>query len=145
MPVLILVLLISTVIYEQAAVALSEQKHSAAQRHAQSLGSSMLVIRNALAIYVQANPGASGPVELTSLGLPAWFTYPAGVHALIDGSRGYVYHNPASPRPDLIQTLGQMPSGLIGVARHGVLVSGTQTTTIALPANVPEDSIVLIL
>lgn len=145
MPVLIIALLISAVLYEQAQDGLGQKEQTALQSHAQNLGTSLLVVRNALSAYMQANPAAAGPVDLAALGLPAWFVAPAGVHALIQSPHAYVYHLPTAPRPDLTQILGTFPSGMVGVARNGVLVSSAQSIHIALPAGIPNESIVLML
>lgn len=145
MPVLILVLALSMVLFDtvhETQASLREQHHA---REARTLGADMLVIRNALAAYADIHPGVHGEVQLASLGLPAWFHPQPGIRAHVEGDQLFVYYTPTagSPKPDVSSALNAAPTQLTGVAAGLRLVSPRAVSNLTLPPAIPEDSIVL--
>ena len=108
-----------------------------------AIGGSMMVYRNAVSQYARANPGITGAVADTSLALPAWYTKISGVSNYVTGGKGYVYYS--SQRPELAYQLLKDTgnSVMCGIVRSGFLYNPIGgTSTIAIPAAIPDESVV---
>lgn len=145
MPVLVLALLIAMTLQETVSEVGRTTYADSKTTKAHTLGTDLLVLRNALNVYWRANPGVDGLIPLAALGLPDWFKPTDQLYALIDGSNGYVYYTPQDFKPDLTALLGANVSAYAGVARNGQLQSPYFLPTIPLPEVIPDQSIVLIL
>lgn len=145
MPVFFLVLLIVMTIQDKVYEVGRSTQTLNKETRARTLGSDLLVVRNALAAYRRDNPSESGAVSLADLGLPNWFTPSAQLHALIDSTHAYVYYTPHDDKPDLMAILGTAVPASTGVARNGQLQSPHSHSSIPLPAAIPNGSIVLML
>lgn len=146
MPLLFVVLAIASVLFIEPAensrrLAVAEAQAS----DSSALGSTLLVVRNALAAYMHSHPTASGSVPLSALGLPGWVRPDARIHALISGGRGFVYYTPQEPLGNLAALFGSTPSALVGLARDSRLESSVTEITTHLPASIPDRSVVLII
>lgn len=109
-----------------------------------TLSRSLLVYRAAAAEYAHSNPGFSGaPVEV-ALNLPAWYVKQNGVTSYITGGVSYTYV--AAPPAGLPAVLAkQTESATVGINRQGVLYSPTTGyTSIAVPATIPDGSVVAV-
>ncbi len=110
---------------------------------ASAISGNMMVYRNAVSTYAQANPGATGTVSDASLPLPSWYTKISGVSNYVTGGKGYVYYS--NQRPELAYQLLKDTNNtmLSGIKRSGVLynpISGT--SSISIPAAIPDESVV---
>lgn len=110
---------------------------------ASAISGSMMVYRNAVSTYAKANPGVTGSVADASLALPTWYTKMSGVSNYVTGGKGYVYYS--NSRPELAYRLLKDTNNTVlsGIKRSGMLynpISGT--STIAIPATIPDESVV---
>lgn len=145
MPLMLLVLALS-VLFVEPSFDTSRQIHrDITVSSARAVGSDMLVVRNALAGYMKATPGASGQVSMESLGLPTWLKPDRRIHALAQSGRGYVYLVPDRPLADLATMFGASVPALSGIARNGLLVAPGSSSPIALPTSIQDRAIVLIV
>ncbi len=145
MPVLFLALLITLTVQEIVFEVGRTTQVARNETEGRSIGSDLLIARNALSAYRSANPAAQGAVDLSALGLPGWFTPSTQIHVLIEGASGFVYYTPLDNKPDLMTMLGVNAPAHAGVARNGQLQSPRISSTILLPAAIPDGSIVLML
>lgn len=145
MPVFFLALIISVTILDRVIDVERSRRSADTTTQTQVLGKNMLVVRNALMVYAQANPAHIGPVELNQLGLPQWFSLPVGIQAYADSGRTFVYYTPHQALPDLATLVGEQASAQMGIARNGQLHSTHGLTQTPLPAIVPDGSIILML
>ncbi|TFL14085.1 hypothetical protein CSC67_07925 [Pusillimonas caeni] len=145
MPLMLLVLTFSVLLVEPAFDTSRQIRHDITVSSARAMGSDMLAVRNALAAYLKATPGASGQIALASLGLPSWLKPDRRIRALAQSGRGYVYFVPDQPLADLSTLLGRGVPALAGIARNGRLVSPGSTSTMTLPASIPDQAVVLIV
>src|SRR5690606_436403 len=145
MPLMLLVLALSVLFIEPSLDTSRQIQRDITVSSARAVGSDMLVVRNALAAYLRATPGASGQVSLTSLGLPTWLKPDRRIRALAQSGRGYVYLVPDQPLTDLATLLGPGVPALAGIARNGRLVAPGSASTMALPTSIPDRAIVLIV
>ena len=148
MPILILVIFLGSLTADLTADTSLQLTQERVQANARSLGLSMLAVRNALEAYMTAHPSASGSVALSALGLPSWMLLDTRIQVQIYSGRGFVYVDPVdfplSGRPGLTPLFSNDgAAGLAGIAHHQMLVTGAMGSTLALPASIPENSIVL--
>ncbi|WP_454688229.1 type IV pilus biogenesis protein PilM [Achromobacter aloeverae] len=138
-------LLVAMLLLGMGAEKLQADRRDETIAYAQALGNNLAIYRAAVARYAQANPAYQGTVTDAALGLPTWFKKFSNANNVISGGKVYVFYLPPGDRPSLDEMTPE-PSGLTGVARSGRLVSpATQTVSIALPAVIPEGSIVYCL
>lgn len=112
-----------------------------------NVGTSLRIYRRAVGNYADSNPGFDGAVGDAALGLPAWYRKPRGMGNVIAGGRVYVYFDGGAnpePLPALREMMG-VPSALAGIKRGGRLASPAVVKAFALPAVIPEGSIVFVL
>jgi len=145
MPVLFLVLILSFVAIDAGYDVSRDQQAASRVSQRYALRTNLLIVRNALQRYMQANPGLDGPVSMSALGLDVSFNPDRSIHALIDAGHGYVYMPMTWIRDDLETLLGEQPSALMGIAQGNQLVSPVTNHSISLPAVIPDQSIVLML
>lgn len=119
------------------------QAESAAEHSTiDTLAQSLLLYRSAAAEFAKANPAFTGTPADVALSLPTWFKKPAGISAYIAGGQSYTFY-PSGPAGLPAALADTTESELVGVKRSGVLVSPRSTSTaIALPASIPEGSVV---
>lgn len=103
----------------------------------------MLIYRNAVATYVDANPTYTGTVPDNSLALPSWFRKMHGVENYVSGGTGYIFSN---DRPELAFLIAKKTESItVGIKKNGVLVHPSEGSTgIALPSSIPNDSVVIL-
>lgn len=103
----------------------------------------MLVYRNAIATYVDANPTYTGTVADASLPLPSWFRKMHGIENYVSGGIGYIY---SVDRPELAYLIAKKTESVtVGIKKNGVLVHPSEGSTgIALPSSIPNDSVVIL-
>jgi len=145
MPLMLWILALTVVFVEPSFDTTRQIRIDNTVSSAKAVGSDMLAVRNALATYLQATPGASGQVSLTSLGLPTWLKPDQRIRVLAQSGQGYVYFVPDQPLADLATMLGPGVSAMAGIARAGKLVSSGSTSTVTLPTSIPDQAIVLIV
>lgn len=138
---LLIILTVQETVFEVHRTRVSDQQ----QTQQRSLGTELLIVRNAVDAYRRANPTAQGPIAVSSLGLPAWFSSGASVNVLIEANQAYVYYTPTHLASDIATTLGEDAPALTGIAREGRLHSPHLLTLLPLPALIPDGSIVLML
>ncbi|MCA7889025.1 type IV pilus biogenesis protein PilM [Burkholderia contaminans] len=113
--------------------------------YTQVVAESMAMYRNYVVAYARANPGVTGTVPDTSLGLPAGFNKINIISNYAAGGLGYAYVTQAQTPAGLASTLQSNQSGdlFIGFKKNGVLVTPSGgTSPIALPAAIPDGSLV---
>lgn len=111
---------------------------------ASTIATNMMVYKSAATAYATANPTYTGSIADSSLSLPTWFTKVQGVSHYITGGAAYVYYTAATP--GLADQLLRMTNNSIttGFAHGGQLVNPfVYTTSISLPATIPEGAVVL--
>ncbi len=114
------------------------------QAEVDAVAGGMMVYRNAVAAYAEANPAFVGVVADAALGLPSWYVKsPYLGHYLIAG-RSYVYFS--DRLPGLAGALAhRTESTNVGTNYGGVFTSPTAGNTgITLPAQVPPSAVVII-
>ena len=131
-----------------SAFLVSQNKESADSSYSASqldvIASNMLIYSSALSTYAKANPGLSTAVSDLSLTLPAWFVRIVGVGNYISAGKAYVYY---SGKPELLTILADKTESVtVGKNQSGVLVSPRWgTTSIAIPAAIPNGAVVYVL
>lgn len=109
------------------------------------MSENMAMYRNYVVAYAQANPGASGTIQDTALGLPAGFNRFKGITNYVSGGIGYAYITQAQAPAGLASQMQANQSGdlFIGFKKNGVLVTPSGgISPIALPAAIPDGSVV---
>lgn len=111
--------------------------------YSHSVVGNMMVYRNAVTTYAQANPAVEGLVPDTSLALPAWFTRISTVKNYVNGGLGYVYYKVENDG-QAYKMLKESDNDInVGISRGGFLYNPIAGTTLtALPAGVPEGAVV---
>jgi len=110
---------------------------------AAAVSGNMMVYRTAVTQYASANPAVTGSVADSSLTLPTWYVHISGVSNYVNAGKGYVYYS--NQRPALAYKLVKDTNNslLAGIKRSGYLFNPINgTTTIALPAAIPDESVV---
>ncbi|NWB94866.1 type IV pilus biogenesis protein PilM [Pseudomonas gingeri] len=108
-----------------------------------AIAHNLLVYRNALAKYAQANTGITGPVADASLSLPAWFMHLPGVDGYIVAGNSYAFY--ASPPAGLVAQLAVLTdaSTSVGYVSAGRLISpAAGATAIVIPPTIPDGAAV---
>ncbi|KAG0166437.1 hypothetical protein DFQ30_007202 [Apophysomyces sp. BC1015] len=120
-----------------------KQESNAAIGEATAIGGNMGVYRNAVVNYARANTGVTSSVADTALGLPTWFNHMPTIGNYVTGGKGYVYFSTATPELAYLILKQSNNSVLTGIKRSGVLYNPLSgTTSIALPAAIPDGSVV---
>lgn len=110
---------------------------------ASAVSGNLAVYRNSVVNYARSNPGVTGAVADTALGLPTWFVRINGVNNYVAGGKGYVYYSTSRPEAAYMIVKSSNNSIHAGINHGGYLynpISGT--TTITLPAAIPDGSVV---
>lgn len=110
---------------------------------ASAIAHNLLVYRNALAKYAQANTGITGTVADASLSLPPWFMHLPGVGGYIVAGNSYAFY--ASPPAGLVAELAMLTdaSTSVGYVSAGRLISpATGATAIVIPPTIPDGAAV---
>ncbi|WP_248767858.1 type IV pilus biogenesis protein PilM [Pseudomonas sp. MWU12-2345] len=108
-----------------------------------AIAHNLLVYRNALAKYAQANTGITGSVADASLSLPAWFMHLPGVDGYIVSGNSYAFY--ASPPAGLVAELAVLTdaSTSVGYVSSGRLISPSSgATAIVIPPTIPDGAAV---
>jgi hypothetical protein len=102
----------------------------------------MLIYRNAVIAYAEANPSYAGVAADSALALPSWYRKMHGVNNYVVSGKGYVF---AQGRAELSNQLYQKTKTInVGINKNGVLMSPVAGNTgIALPSAIPLDAVVL--
>lgn len=117
---------------------------SAWQGDVSAISHNLLVYRQAMAAYAQANPAVNGNVADSALTLPTWFVHLPGVEGYVVAGSSYTFY--PQPPAGLARKLVDQTQGSVsvGLNTQGRLVSpGADVTLIVLPAAVPEGAAVL--
>jgi hypothetical protein len=152
MPILLGMASIATMLAIIVATNFSAQKTEIREQQAISQGESVLIYRNLVHNYAQANPAFTGVVTDSMLTMPSWYTRFPDFQAYAQNGRAYVYftgeQGHSMGRPALESMVGNKTNMtlLIGIARGGFLQSPHGgDTQVALPAAIPEGATVLVL
>ncbi|MFD2274682.1 type IV pilus biogenesis protein PilM [Undibacterium arcticum] len=119
-----------------------------ARTEATAIAGNMMLYRNYVVSYSRANQGISGTVADASLNLPTWFNRNSRLMNYMNAGKGYVYYTPT--RSDLAYQVAKGLGASInaGIKTNGNLISPFSTTNtstpIAVPAAIPDGSIVII-
>lgn len=114
-----------------------------AQGEVAAISGNMIVYRSYVVSYAVANPAVTGAVADGSLGLPAWYNKNTALSNYVTGGKGYVYY--AVPPGQLAYQLLKDTNNSIyaGVKQSGFVVNPLGgTSTIAVPAAIPDGSVV---
>lgn len=119
----------------------NSEKDSIASEN-QAISGNMQVYKNAVVRFVELTPAASGAIPDSKLTLPGWYSRIQGVSNYVVGGKVYVYY---SGRAELASVIANRTESLtVGVNRGGVLMHPQAGNTgIALPAVIPESSVVI--
>lgn len=118
-------------------------EESSLRGDASTIAHNLLIYRNALAVYAQANTGTSGPVADASLSLPPWFVHLPGIEGYVVAGNSYAFY--ASPPAGLVAELAALTdsSMSVGFVSLGHLISPTAgTTAILIPPSIPNGAAV---
>lgn len=109
-----------------------------------AMSGSMLVYRNSISAFTEANPAFVGSVADAALGLPTWYIKPPGLSNYVGAGTSYVYLTTALP--GLAGALAsKTESTNIGTNLGGILSSpNTGNTGIPLPGQIPLSAVVII-
>lgn len=139
------VLVIATLLGTIAATRSDDLKEQQQQGQSEAVVGSMMVYRNKVTAYAQANPTFTGEVENSALALPSWFTPIAGVRNFVAGGQGFVYF--AGTGAESGQAYLMLKSAdndiNVGIKRGSTLYNPIAgTTLVAMPAAIPDDAVV---
>lgn len=110
---------------------------------ATAVSGNLEVYRNLVVSYARSNPGVTGAVSDASLGLPTWFVKINGVSNYVAAGKGYVYYATNQPETAYLILKSSNNSIHAGLKRGGFLYNPLSgTTTITLPAAIPDGSVV---
>ncbi|MEB0221349.1 type IV pilus biogenesis protein PilM [Pseudomonas sp. AB12(2023)] len=111
------------------------------QGETQAIAKNMLLYKNAVAAFVDANPSTTGAIPDSSLALPSWFRTIQGVTNYVESGHVYIY---AAGRPALASAIFSQTQALtVGINQSGRLVNPISGDTgIILPAVIPNLSVV---
>jgi hypothetical protein len=139
--VLLVFLLSASFFFDSAQTA---QDRSMSSADLSTVTVSMLVYRNAVANYLYSNPAASGVIPDGLLNLPSWYVKPQGLNNVVVGAKSYTFYSLSLP--GLAGELAKRTESFnVGTNQNGVLLSpNLPNSGIALPAQVPNGSVVLI-
>ncbi|MBC2385358.1 type IV pilus biogenesis protein PilM [Pseudomonas sp. WS 5096] len=109
-----------------------------------AMSGSMLVYRNSVAAYREANPAFIGSVSDAALSLPTWYIKPPGLNNYVGAGASYVYVT--TSLPGLVGALAsKTESTSIGTNQGGLLSSpNTGSTGIPLPGQIPLSAVVIV-
>lgn len=109
-----------------------------------AVAGNLMVYRNIVTAYAEANPTAIGTIEDITLGLPTWYQRQPGMSNFLAGGKSYVFYT--GSLPGLISNLaGRIESMSVGTNSGGVLTSPKAGNTgIPLPAQVPQSAVVIV-
>lgn len=109
-----------------------------------AMSGSMLVYRNSVVAYTEANPTFIGSVSDAALSLPTWYIKPPGLNNYVGAGTSYVYLTAALP--GLAGALAsKTESTSIGTNQGGLLSSpNTGSTGIHLPGQIPLSAVVIV-
>ncbi|WP_299450458.1 type IV pilus biogenesis protein PilM [uncultured Pigmentiphaga sp.] len=111
-----------------------------------SIYASLAIYRNAVAAYKATHPSATGVVPDSALGLPAWYAKHGRFGHVLTASGGWVYYMPPEGAvPSLRAMAGNAAPATFGLAVSGIMRTLGSPTTIALPAGIPDGSVVLMV
>jgi hypothetical protein len=124
-----------------------EQTHQRAVVEAAEVSAqagSLMVYRNYVATYAEANPSASGSVADTALSLPTWYQKTPNAGNYLQAGTRYVYLT--SPLPGVVGSLAQRTESItVGINNAGYLTSPRAGQTgIPVPAQVPLGALVIV-
>ncbi|MDH0342155.1 type IV pilus biogenesis protein PilM [Chromobacterium haemolyticum] len=110
---------------------------------AQAVSGNMEVYRNNVVNYARNNPGVTGTVADSALGLPTWFNRINGVSNYVMTGKGYVFYSAAQPQMAYMILKDTNNSIYAGIKKNGVLFNPINgVTTISLPSAIPDGSVV---
>lgn len=111
---------------------------------ASAIAGNMLVYRNAVAAFAEANPTQIGTVPDSALALPTWYVKAPYLSHYMQAGKCYVYYTAFVS--GLASALAQKTESVaVGINVNGQLSSPNVVTTgIVLPAQVPLSSVVLV-
>lgn len=117
-----------------------------ADAETQVIAGNMMVYRNAVLAYAEANPGVTGQVSDSNLALPAWFAHVNGVANYVNAGKGYVFY--PNSQNGLAYTILKMSNNSInvGIDQNGYVVSPlplSGPSTIPVPAAIPNGAVVI--
>ncbi len=148
---LLLIPLLALLTLIAALASTSEQSTLDTQQHqvAAAAGGSLRIYASAVARFAQANPAFTGTAPRSALDLPVWFSPQLGTDNQVVGGKAFVFFLPSDSQPDLYRMFPEDEVGLpyqFGVARDGHLRSPSGgSSVLALPAAIPEGSVVYVL
>jgi len=120
------------------------QIHIQAQNYDSALAENILVYRNYVTAYAEANSTASGTVPDSTLAMPVWFMKAKGVSNHVTSGKGYVFYTVTDE--SVAYTLLKKTNNSINV---GVNHSGTLynplfgMTSTPVPAAIPNNAITI--
>lgn len=134
-------LVLATYVSDQAVEADISQMNNALQTQA----GAMLVYRNAVMRYAEANTGVTGSVPDGNLStMPAWLNKPPSILNYVSSGKGYVYV--VNPPGGLAGAIADETSGMpvnTGIKISGLLQNPRSSTVTALPSAIPDGSVVI--
>lgn len=104
----------------------------------------MLVYRNAVATYAQANPAFNGNVPDSQIVLPSWYIKSPYLANYVSTGKSYTYF--FGSIPGLAGELARLTGSVnVGTNQNGVLLSPNMASIgITLPPQIPNSAVVLI-
>lgn len=122
----------------------SVQDRNSAVADVTRISVSILVYRNAVAEYAYSNPAFVGIVSDALLNLPSWYVKPPNLSNYIFNTKSYSFYT--GSLPGLAGELARQTESIhVGTNQNGVLLAPNMVNSgIALPAQIPNGSVVLI-
>jgi hypothetical protein len=140
-------MLVAIIIATSALFSIEQTRQNREIRDAEilALSGSMLVYRNIVAKFSEANPAFVGSASDSALNLPAWYVRPLGLNNYIVAGKSYIFFTDAVP--GLAGSLARDTESInVGTNIGGVLISpNTGNTGILLPAQIPVSAVAMIL
>ena len=122
----------------------AHQKQTLQEAEIDAVAGNLMIYRNVVSAYAEANPTTTGAVADATLGLPTWYQRQPGMGNYLVGGKSYVFYT--TILPGLVGTLAERSQSMsIGINSGGWLRSPIAGNTgIPLPAQVPQSAVVII-
>lgn len=134
-----IVLFVTAVLLTNAQTA----NESNVQGELKAISGNMVVYQSYVVAYAVANPGVTGTVADTDLGLPTWFSKNSNISNYVAGGKGFTYAT--GGRPELAYQLLQDTGNSIFVgikSAGGVANPLSGVSAIPVPSAIPDGSTV---
>lgn len=122
----------------------ARQEQMLRQAEINAVAGNLMVYRNVVSAFSEANPAFVGTATDAVLGLPTWYRRQPGMGNYLSNGKSYVFYT--LPLPGLVGSLADRSHSIsVGTNSGGVLVTPVAGNTgIPVPAQIPATAVVII-